>query len=165
MNTIAVMRRLRRPQRGTAVVEFSLGLPVLLFMMFSIVQAGWWMSNYVVLNNAVSAGARLLASERGFSTPYTDTAGAVSSATGSLSGTQTVTIAVVGSGATTTCSGKTADTTCATALGTLSQPPAAGTLASVSISYQFAAPFGGSLFGLGSIMPSTMSANASVAVQ
>lgn len=152
-------------QRGTAVVEFALGLPVLLFMMFSIVQAGWWMSNYVVLNNAVSAGARLLASERGFATPYTDTSGAVSSATGSLSGSQSVTIAVVSSGATTTCSGRTADATCAAALGTLSQPPVAGTLASVSISYQFAAPFGGSLFSLGSIMPSTMSANASVVVQ
>ncbi len=152
-------------QRGTAAVEFVLGLPVLLFLMFSIVQAGWWMSNYVVLNNAVSAGARLLASERGFATPYTDTAGAVSSATGSLSGTQTVTVAVVSSGVTTTCSGKTADVSCAAALGTLSQPPAAGTLASVSISYQFAAPFGGSLFNMGSIMPSSISANASVVVQ
>ncbi|WP_321951945.1 TadE/TadG family type IV pilus assembly protein [Paraburkholderia bannensis] len=152
-------------QRGTAVVEFALGLPVLLFMMLSIAQVGWWMSNYVVLNSAASAGARLLASERGFATPYTDTSGAVQSATGSLSGAQTVTIAVVSSGATTTCSGKTGDASCATALGTLSQPPAAGTLASVSISYQFAAPLRGSLLGLGSLMPSTMSANASVVVQ
>nr|WP_277397918.1 TadE/TadG family type IV pilus assembly protein [Paraburkholderia sp. Ac-20340] len=154
-----------RRQRGTAAVEFALGLPVLLFMMFSIVQAGWWMSNYVVITNAASTGARLLASERGFASPYTDTASAISSATGSLSGTQTVTIAVAGSGVSATCSGATANATCATALGTLSQPPAAGTMANVSISYQFAGPFSGSLFGLGSIMPSSMSANASVVVQ
>jgi Flp pilus assembly protein TadG len=152
-------------EQGAAVVEFALGLPVLLFMMFAIVQAGWWMSNYVVLNNAASAGARLLATERGFSSPYTDTAGVVSSATASLSGVQTVTIAVVSSSGTTTCTGNSADTACATALGTISQPPPAGTMASVSISYQFAAPFGGTLFSLGSIMPSTMSANASVVVQ
>jgi len=156
-------RQMKR-QRGVAAVEFALGLPALLFMIFAIVQAGWWMSNYVVLTNAASAGARLLAAERGFSAPYTDTYTAVQSATSSLSGTPTVIVSVIGA-ATTTCAGNMADATCATALGSLSQPPAAGTLAKVSLTYSFVPPFGGSLFGLSSIMPSTLSANASVAVQ
>jgi Flp pilus assembly protein TadG len=152
-------------QRGVAAVEFALGLPVLLFMMFGIVQVGAWMSNYVVLTRAASAGARLLASERGFSAPYTDTAGTVSSVTGSLPGTLTTIISVANSGGTTTCAGASANTTCATALGTISQPPPAGTMASVSLSYHFVPPFSGTLYGLASIMPSTLSASASVVVQ
>jgi Flp pilus assembly protein TadG len=151
-------------QRGGATMEFALGLPLLLFMMFGVVQVGAWMGNYVVLTRAASAAARLLASERGFSTPYTDTFSTVTSMTAELPGTPTVIVEVVNS-STTTCAGTSANTTCASALGTISQPPAAGTMANVSISYKFVPPFGGSLYGLASIMPSTLSASASVVVQ
>ncbi len=152
-------------QRGLATVEFALGLPVLLFMMFGIVQVGTWMSNYVVLTRAASAAARLLASERGFSAPYTDTASVVSAVTGDLPGTPTVTMEVISSSGAATCAGTSANTTCATALGTISQPPPAGTMAYVSLSYTFVPPFGGALDGLASIMPATLSASASVVVQ
>jgi Flp pilus assembly protein TadG len=155
----------RERQRGVATVEFALGLPVLLFMIFAIVQVGWWMSNYVVLTNAASAGARLLASERGFASPYSDTVSAASAATATLPGGASMVIAVVSSSGTTTCSGSSGNTTCAGALGTESQPPAAGTMASVSLTYTFKPLVGATLFNVGSMMPSKLSANASVVVQ
>jgi Flp pilus assembly protein TadG len=155
----------RERQRGVATVELALGLPVLLLMIFGIVQVAWWMSNYVVLTNAASTGARLLASERGFATPYSDTVSAISSATAALPGGASMAIAVVNSSGTTTCSGSSPDTTCAGALGTQSQPPAAGTMASVSLTYSFKPLVGATLFNISALMPSRLSANASVVVQ
>jgi Flp pilus assembly protein TadG len=152
-------------QRGAAMVELAIGMPVLLFMIFAIVQVGWWMSNYVVLTNAASAGARLLASERGFASPYSDTASAVSAATAALPGGASTVIAVVGSSGTTTCSGSTGNTSCAGALGTESQPPATGTMASVSLTYTFKPLVSATFFNIGSLMPTRLSANASVVVQ
>jgi Flp pilus assembly protein TadG len=152
-------------QRGVAAVEFAPALPVLLFVIFAIVQVGWWMGNYLVLTNAASAGARPLASERGFPTPYTDTTTAILSATTSLAHAPAVTVLVVGSSRTTGCAGTTGAATRAAALGTIAQPPAAGTTADVTLTYTFAPPFGGSLYKLASIMPSPLSSNAAVVVQ
>ena len=145
-------------QQGATVVEFALVLPVLLLLVFGIAQFGWLMNNYIVLTNAAAAGARLLASERGYSTPYTDTKTAVLAATSALNNTPTITMTV----GTTTC---TSDATCITALGTSSQPPTSGTRATVSLSYTFVPPFKGSLYNLKAMMPSTLSANTSVVVQ
>ena len=57
----------RERQSGAAVVEFALVLPVLFLVLFGAVQFGWLMNNYLMLTNAASVGAHLLASERGYS--------------------------------------------------------------------------------------------------
>jgi Flp pilus assembly protein TadG len=145
-------------QRGAAVVEFALVLPVVLLVLFGAVQFGWLMNNYLLLTNAASVGAHLLASERGYATPYSDTETAVLAATATLKNTVAITIAVGG----TTC---TSNTACASALGTQTQPPTAGTQASVSLSYAFAGPFKGALYSLKSMMPTSLSATMSELVQ
>jgi Flp pilus assembly protein TadG len=148
----------RERQSGAALVEFALVLPVLFLVLFGAVQFGWLMNNYLMLTDAASVGARQLASERGYATPYSDTEAAVLAATSTLKNTLTITIKVGG----TTC---TSDTACASALGTQTQPPATGTQASVSLSYAFSAPYQGALYSLKSMMPSSLSATMSELVQ
>lgn len=45
-------------KKGVSSVEFALVLPVLLLILFGIVEYGWIMTSQIVLTNAVSAGAR-----------------------------------------------------------------------------------------------------------
>lgn len=148
----------RKNQRGLAAVELALVLPILLALLFGIVQFSWLMNNYVALTNAASMGARQLASERGYATPYTDTQQAILGATSALTSALTISISVGG----TPC---TSDSSCAGALGTSTQPPAAGTEARVSLGYSFAPLFNGTLYSLKSIMPTSLSANMSEIVQ
>lgn len=148
----------RNRQSGAAVVEFALVLPVLFLVLFGAAQFGMLMNNYLMLTDAASVGAHLLASERGYATPYSDTESAILAATSTLKNTLSITISVGG----TTC---TSDTACASALGTETQPPAAGTQASVSLSYAFSAPFKGALYSLKSMMPSSLSSTMSELVQ
>ncbi|SDI09344.1 TadE/TadG family type IV pilus assembly protein [Paraburkholderia phenazinium] len=148
----------RNRQSGAAVVEFALVLPVLFLVLFGAVQFGTLMNNYLLLTDAASVGAHLLASERGYATPYSDTEAAILSATSTLKNTLAITISVGG----TTC---TSDTACASALGTQTQPPATGTEAKVSLSYTFSSPFKGALYSLKSMMPTSLSATMSELVQ
>jgi Flp pilus assembly protein TadG len=148
----------RKNQRGVAAVEFALVLPILLALLFGTAQFGWLMNNYMVLTNAASLGAHLLASERGYATPYTDTQQAILASTAALKSALTITMSVGG----TSCS---SDSTCATALGTSTQAPTAGTEARVSLGYSFTPLFNGALYSLKSIMPSSLSANMSELVQ
>jgi len=145
-------------QRGATAVEFALVLPILLALLFGTVQFGWLMNNYLALTNAASLAAHLLASERGYATPYSDTQAAILAATPSLKNAITISMSVGG----TSC---TSDSTCATALGTSTQAPAAGTEASVSLGYSFTPLFSGTLYNLKSIMPTSLSATMSELVQ
>ncbi len=45
-------------QSGAAAVEFALVLPLLLLILFSILEYGWFMTHQLVLTHAVAAGAR-----------------------------------------------------------------------------------------------------------
>lgn len=45
-------------ENGAAAVEFALVLPVLLLILFSILEYGWYMTHQLVLTQAVAAGAR-----------------------------------------------------------------------------------------------------------
>jgi Flp pilus assembly protein TadG len=148
----------RKDQHGAAAVEFALVLPILLALLFGTVQFGWLMNNYLALTNAASLGAHQLASERGYATPYSDTQQTILASTSALKSALTITMRVGG----TTC---TSDSTCAAALGTSTTAPAAGTEASVSLGYSFTPLFNGALYGLKSIMPSSLSANMSELVQ
>jgi Flp pilus assembly protein TadG len=56
--------RLHRDERGQSMVEFALVLPVLLLVLFAIVQFGVVFNRYVALTDAVRAGARKAAVSR-----------------------------------------------------------------------------------------------------
>jgi Flp pilus assembly protein TadG len=57
-------RRIRRGQEGQAMVEFALVIPLLLLLIFGIVQFGILFNNYLTLTDAVRAGARQAAVSR-----------------------------------------------------------------------------------------------------
>jgi len=66
------------------MVEFTLVLPVLLVVLFGIIQFGIVFSNYVALTDAVRAGARTAAVSRSAIDPVGDTKARVINASGDL---------------------------------------------------------------------------------
>jgi Flp pilus assembly protein TadG len=57
-------RNLVRNQKGQAFVEFAIVLPILLLLVFGIIQFGILFNNYLTLTDAVRAGARQAAVSR-----------------------------------------------------------------------------------------------------
>lgn len=54
-----MFRRLRfRDERGQALTEFALVLPILALLLFGVIQFGITFNNYLTLTDAVRAGAR-----------------------------------------------------------------------------------------------------------
>lgn len=51
--------RARAGERGAAALEFALVLPLLITLVFGMVDAGWAINRYSVLNNAVREGVRV----------------------------------------------------------------------------------------------------------
>lgn len=151
------MTRIKR-QKGAALVELALVLPVLLAMMFGIAQFAWWLNSYIVLQSAAAIGARTLATERGFGKPWTDTVNAINGVASSLSALPAITLTVGG----TKCTG---DSDCASYLGTSSQAPAAGTRAAVSLAYTYRPLFTGGLDGLATLLPTSQIVTTSALVQ
>ena len=103
-----------RDQSGTGLVEFTLVLPVLLFLVLGVAQFGLIFYNYISVANAAAYGARIFAISRSTTggsspTPYTSTVAAVQSASSSTAGNLTITLSVNG----TAC---TSDTSCETDL-------------------------------------------------
>lgn len=49
---------IRKDVKGSAAVEFALCLPPLILILCGILEYGWYLTNQIVLANAVSAGAR-----------------------------------------------------------------------------------------------------------
>ena len=62
-----------RNARGQAMVEFVMIVPVLLVVLFGIIQFGIAFKNYVTLTDAVRAGARVAAVSRLATDPVGDT--------------------------------------------------------------------------------------------
>lgn len=77
-----------RHERGQTMVEFTLVLPVLLVLLFGIIQFGIAFNNYVALTDAVRAGARTASVSRFSSTPVADTTNRVKTASGDLDPTK-----------------------------------------------------------------------------
>jgi Flp pilus assembly protein TadG len=78
-------RRLRFcDERGQAIVEFALVLPILALLLFGIIQFGLVFNNYVTLTDAVRAGARKAAVSRQSGNPVGDTQTAVRNAASDL---------------------------------------------------------------------------------
>jgi Flp pilus assembly protein TadG len=121
-------------QRGLESVELALIFPLVLLLVFSIIYFGWLLNNYLLLNAAALLGARQLASERGYSTPYTDTVYVIKGSVPTLLGFSTSNITLTAAGVACT-----SDAAC-TGLGTATSPPASGSQAVVSLSYTFVPP-------------------------
>ena len=58
-----------RSQKGQAVTEFALALPILVLLLFAVIQFGITFNNYVTLTDATRAGARKAAVSRQQSNP------------------------------------------------------------------------------------------------
>jgi Flp pilus assembly pilin Flp len=88
MRTPRGIRRIVREQRGQTMAEFALVLPVLVSVLFGIIQFGILFNNYVTLTDAVRAGARTAAVSRLSSDPVGDTIAKIDSAAGDLDPTK-----------------------------------------------------------------------------
>ena len=76
-----MIRRIRKhEQQGQTMVEFVLVLPILLVVLFGIIQFGITFKDYVTLTDAVRAGARTAAVSRFSADPVADTVARVKSA-------------------------------------------------------------------------------------
>ena len=73
-----------REERGQSMTELTLVLPVLLMILFAIVQLGIVFNRYVALTDAVRAGARTAAVSRLAPSPVPDTIARVKAASGGL---------------------------------------------------------------------------------
>lgn len=113
-----------RDRTGIAAVEFALVAPVLMLVLFGIIQFGLTLNNYLVLTDAVQAGARQFSISRASATPWTTATTAVTSAAPNLTAANiTITLRVNG----TACA---SDAACQTALSA-----AAGGASSVTATY------------------------------
>jgi Flp pilus assembly protein TadG len=148
-----------KKQKGIAAVEFALLVPVLLVIALGLAQVGWLLSNYVMVANAASAGARYFASQRGTTTPYSGTQTQVQTSAAVLNtGNLSITASVNGGNCT-------SDSACASDLTSAASASAVAT-AAVTVTYSNFSPlFKGSLSGLYSMMPSALNATAVERVQ
>jgi Flp pilus assembly protein TadG len=78
------MQRLRKNQDGQAMVEFVLVAPILLLLIFGIIQFGIVFNNYMTLTDAVRAGARQAAVSRTLPDPVGAATNRVKSAAANL---------------------------------------------------------------------------------
>ena len=53
-----MFRKIRKSEKGQALVEFALVLPILLIVLCGIIDFGWLYYNQITLNNAAREGAR-----------------------------------------------------------------------------------------------------------
>ena len=73
-----------RDERGQALVEFALVLPILVLLLFSVIQLGIVYKDYLALTDAVRAGARKAAVARLSGDPQGTAVSAVDSAAADL---------------------------------------------------------------------------------
>ena len=115
-------KRITGCQRGTALVEFGLALPLLLLIVVGTAQFALTLNSYVTLTDAVRAGARQFAVSRGDASPKTNTVNRIYSSAPNLTQADlTIGLSVNGTACAT-------DAACSTAL-------ASGLPATVTASY------------------------------
>lgn len=148
----------RKVQHGIVALEFAFVLPLLLTLLFAVFQFSWLICNYLMLADAASIGAHVLASERGYAKPYSDTRDAVLSALKPLRGAPTIVASIGGI----TCD---SDTTCQAALGSMTSTPAPGAAAHVTLTYAFSAISNANLWNLTALMPSQLNADMAEFIQ
>jgi Flp pilus assembly protein TadG len=69
-----------------AIVEFALVFPLLLLIMFAIIQYGWLLNNVMILNNAAGTGAAFFSTQFDSSTARGDTLTVVRAAAAAIDG-------------------------------------------------------------------------------
>lgn len=79
-----ISRRRLRDEKGQTMVEFALALPLLLLIMFAVIQFGIVYNDYVTLTDASRAGARKAAVSRQEVDPEGVTIAAVENSAGGL---------------------------------------------------------------------------------
>jgi Flp pilus assembly protein TadG len=82
-----------KDHNGTALVEFTFVLPVVLFLLLGMVQFGIIFYNYILVTRAAEMGARALSISRLDNNVYTDVENTINQATSNISGV-TITLAV-----------------------------------------------------------------------
>jgi Flp pilus assembly protein TadG len=80
--------RNNRNERGQTLVEFALVAPILVGLLWGILQFGVAFNNYITLTDAVRAGARKAAVSRHSSNPAGDCKASVLAAAGGLDATE-----------------------------------------------------------------------------
>jgi Flp pilus assembly protein TadG len=83
---------LARDDSGASAAEFALIVPVLLLILFSIIQFGITINNYIQITSGARAGARTLAISRGSATPYQDSVTAFRNSAPNISPTMTLSV-------------------------------------------------------------------------
>lgn len=58
---MSCLLKLRKSEKGQALVEFALVLPILLLLILGMIEYGWALNGKITLTNAVREGARLAA--------------------------------------------------------------------------------------------------------
>jgi Flp pilus assembly protein TadG len=81
-----------RKSKGQTMVEFVLVLPILMLVLFAIIQFGMTFTHYVALTDAVRAGARTAATSRQSPTRDTDVKTKVTSSSENLVAAKNITI-------------------------------------------------------------------------
>jgi len=77
-----------KKQKGVAIVEFALVVPILLYLVFGTLQFGWLLMKYLTVVNAAAVGSLFLASQgTTTATPFAATTAAVCGALGGALGT------------------------------------------------------------------------------
>ena len=84
MSRVPTARRFLRDERGQAMTEFALVLPLLMVVLFAIVQFGIVFNHYLDVTDAVRAGARKAAVSRQTSNPVAVTKQAVIASAGDI---------------------------------------------------------------------------------
>jgi Flp pilus assembly protein TadG len=77
-------KKLIRDERGQTMAEFAIVLPILVVLLFGIVQLGILFNNFVTLTDAVRAGAREASVARQSANPAGDATAAVRSSAADL---------------------------------------------------------------------------------
>ncbi len=73
-----------RSEKGQSLTEFALALPILVLLLFAVIQFGIVFNSYVTLTDATRAGARKGAVSRQLANPTSATVGAVRSSAADL---------------------------------------------------------------------------------
>ena len=68
MNRVKPIRSLVTDRRGVAAMEFALVAPILLLIIFATIEYGWYLTQCIVINNAVAQGARAAVKARQWET-------------------------------------------------------------------------------------------------
>jgi Flp pilus assembly protein TadG len=77
----ALFRRVADEEQGAALVETALVMPILITVIFGMIEMGIMLNNYLQLTNAVAIGGEVLAVDRGNTTdPCSDAVSAVTNA-------------------------------------------------------------------------------------